>query len=167
MFHRIELCRTTEKMVAERRTGTKGQQDAEEGVSQVSGTCTRASEERALLCPHWPVCKYAFYKHITKIKQNAFYITVVRLKTWTGGQSLQLCRHRSAETDSSGQSAEGEVRGAVQERPGLDCSRRKKLLQGKQIQQSRHKQRQEMEAVAHLRKSIHGQILLWNEKIPW
>lgn len=32
----------------------------------------------------------------------------------------------------------------------------KKLLQGKQIQQSRHKQRQEMEAVAHLRKSIHG-----------
>ena len=32
-----------------------------------------------------PVRKYAFYKHITKIKQNAFYITVVRLKTWTGG----------------------------------------------------------------------------------
>lgn len=76
---------------------------------------------------------------------------------------MQICRRWSAETDSSGQYADGEVRGAVQERPGLDYSKRKKLFQGKQIQQSGHKQHQEMEVVAtlrdtlaHLRKRIHG-----------
>lgn len=48
-----------------------------------------------------------------------------------GGQSLLICRHRSAEIDPSGQYAEEEVRGAVQERPGLDYSKKKKTVAGK------------------------------------
>lgn len=57
----------------------------------------------------------------------------------------------------------GRSEGLFRKDQGLDYSKRKKLFQGKQIQQSRHKQHQEMEVMAtrrdtlaHLRKRIHG-----------